>query len=110
MDEQNTKQFQLLVFNSLLLVVVAVCVYFEFTNVSIGLLVVIALLQWVQRQQNSQDSQKDLEEDLEETTYHQADDTLTDALSQLLPVWQTQIDAAITQSTEAIDALANSIH
>ena len=107
MDEQSTKQFPLLAFNSLLLVVVAVCIYFEFTWVSIGLILVSILLQWILKPYANQDTPQVEEEDKEETTYHQADDTLTDALSQLLPVWQTQIDSAINQSTEAIDALAN---
>lgn len=107
MEEQNTRHFQLLVFNSLLLIIAAVCIYFKLTWVSIGLLMISAIMQWMLKPKNSQETPDDHEQEIEETTYHEADDTLTDALSQLLPVWQTQIDAAINQSTEAIDALAN---
>ncbi|MCW8998750.1 MAG: methyl-accepting chemotaxis protein, partial [Kangiellaceae bacterium] len=106
MDGHNARQFQLLVCNSLLLPIIAVCIYFQLTWVSISLLIISATLQWLQKPKADDTPAQD-EEDTEEVTYHQADDTLTDALRQLLPIWQSQLDTTINQSSEAIDALAN---
>ncbi len=42
----------------------------------------------------------------EEEDYHEADDALTSALQEILPVWKHQIESAVGQSTSAIDGLS----
>ncbi len=42
----------------------------------------------------------------EDQSYHEADDALTSALQEILPVWKNQIEAAVNQSTGAIDDLS----
>ncbi len=43
----------------------------------------------------------------EEHGYHEADDALTSALEEILPVWKTQIESTVEQSTQAINDLSS---
>jgi len=45
--------------------------------------------------------------EVEDESYHEADDALTAALQEILPVWKNQIELAVNQSTVAIDDLSN---
>lgn len=46
------------------------------------------------------------EPEKEEDNYHEADDALTSALQEILPVWKNQIESAVSQSTSAINDLS----
>ena len=101
----QTRQFAI---TTILLVTNAALIYFQLTWAAISLILAVLALQFIfLKTGNDQTPEETQKEDVEEATYHQADDVLTEALTSLLPVWQSQIDSAINQSTEAIDALAN---
>lgn len=108
MEGEKTHQTRQFAITTILLVTNAALIYYQLTWAAIGLIFAILALQFIfLKTSNSEIPEETQKEDAEEATFHQADDLLTEALTSLLPVWQSQIDSAINQSTEAIDALAN---
>lgn len=105
--EDESKNKSLLLFTSLGLLLVSIAtIFLEYTWVSISLLLIIAILQIIQIQ--NQPSSNIVEEIVDEdVTYHQADDALTQALERLLPIWHQQIESSVKQSNQAIGALSN---
>lgn len=106
MNKNKKPRPQLFWFANLFIVLSMVCIYFQLIWISIGLLLITSTLFWLSTTALQKDSIEIITEDKAEVTYHQVDDVLTKALEKLFPVWQKQIDAATTQSTEAIDKLA----
>ena len=48
--------------------------------------------------------EKDTDED---EGFHKADDALTSALEDILPIWKKQIESSVVQSTDAVNGLSN---
>ena len=48
----------------------------------------------------------DKENDVDEG-FHKADDALTSALEDILPIWKKQIESSVVQSTEAVNGLSS---
>ncbi len=94
-----------------LLLLTAVFGYLDLNWAALITLLVTALGVHLQRAQNKQfqleliAAQQQLQQ--EDQSYHEADDALTKALQEILPVWKNQIEAAVNQSTDAIDGLSN---
>jgi len=108
MEGDNKAQYRQLAITAVLLVTTMGLIYYQLTWPAIGMLFFVLAFQFIFMKTRTVAQPVNLEEEnKEEATYHQADDALTEALTRLLPVWQTQLDSAINQSTEAIDALAN---
>ena len=106
MDVEQTNQNRSIIINAILLAIAIGLIIFEMPWIAVGTLLVAAVLPYFLKPSQKEEVIQEAAEDLSEATYHQADDALTSALSKLLPVWQTQIDTAINQSTQAIDSLA----
>ncbi len=78
--------------------------YLGFQVVTLSLLFFTLALVFQQRPVSQKSSVEEFPND-DETTYHQADDALTQALENLLPIWQGQIESAVNLSNDSINAL-----
>jgi len=104
MEEQSSNQRNLHYLSIFLILSAMISIFFEYVWVSVSLMFVIGIIQFVQNQ--TPEVREVIKEDLEEVTYHKADDALTSAFEKLLPVWHKQIESAVIHSTESIDNLS----
>ena len=109
-DQTNTKPYFYI--TAVILIFAAATLYY-FNFVWFGLILLLCTiipihLQYVQ----SKNLQGELilakqKPEQEDEDYHIADDALTSALQEILPVWKNQIESAVNQSTSAINDLSS---
>jgi len=110
--EDSTSNNPYQYFSALVLIISAIALgYFGFYwPASVAIVLTILPIHILQRQ--NQKLRKDLfsankKPEQEDQSYHEADDALTSALQEILPVWKNQIESAVNQSTGAIDDLSS---
>ena len=82
-----------------------IAVFLQLTWIALGVLLLTGISLFPFKFTKPIEIVEEIEPDINEVTFEKADNELTEAWIQLLPVWQRQIDSSINQSTSAIDEL-----
>ncbi|WP_246119282.1 methyl-accepting chemotaxis protein [Aliikangiella coralliicola] len=106
MDDSHKTSSLLNIANILIIVAALFCVYFELTGLSMGLIIAIGFIQFLSRPKVEPTIELDDTTKNDEATSQQAHEQLIQSVSDLLLKWRSQVKLAVSQSDEAIDALA----
>lgn len=104
MEETNKKKLIFYYLSLVFIFALLISSYLELKVISLSILVITTLFIYLQRPALESLPIDDSPDD-DETTYHQADDALTQALENLLPLWQGQIESVVKLSNNSINGL-----